>query len=372
MRVVLCVDALQPQLSGIGRYTWELCKGLTGHREISNLEFYRSHSLISDPERLVRKGRPAWHRRQLSRLTRSRVRRALRASLVHGPNYFLPLEADTGVITVHDLSTFRYPESHPTDRVAAFERLFASSVSRASHVITDTETVRRELIEQWSVAPGNVSSIPLGVGSEFHQMEAEEVAGTLAVWHLTPGQYGLSVAAFEPRKKIAELICAWERLPRQVRNAYPLVLAGVRGWQNDNLLNLIKRGASEGWLKHIGFVNERDLPHLYAGARLFVYPSIYEGFGLPPIEAMASGVPVVVSNRSCLPEVCGNAARFIDPDDLEALTDAIHASLLDEQWRSMAVGAGLKRARLLTWDGCVRDTVAVYKKVWGKVASRTS
>ena len=139
-------------------------------------------------------------------------------------------------------------------------------------------------------------------------------------------------------------------------------------WRNDDLNNEIVSAQSEGWLKHLGFVPEAQLPLIYAGARLFIYPSIYEGFGLPPIEAMASGVPVIISNRSCLPEVCGDAARFIDPDDVEGFTAAIEASLLDEQWRSRIIGKGLERGRLFTWDRCVQETVAVYKKAWGQLA----
>lgn len=365
MHITLCVDALQPQLSGIGRYTWELCSGLAAQDEISSLRFYREHALIDDPARLLTASHPRskWERRPLRRLGRWRSERALRSSIVHGPNYFLPLGADRGVVTVHDLSVFRYPETHPASRVKAFERLFASSVARASHVITDSETIRRELIGTLSLAADAVSAVPLGVSSSFHARGEAEVAAALSRFRLVAGKYGLSVAAFEPRKKIEQLIAAWRRLPSALRQQYPLALAGAAGWHNERLHDEILSAVSEGWLKYLGFVDEQVLPDLYAGARLFVYPSVYEGFGLPPLEAMASGTPAIVANRSCLPEVCGDAARFIDPDDPDGLTLAIEQGLSDEQWRATMVARGLERARLYTWNRCVRDTVAVYQKV---------
>ncbi len=164
MRVTLCVDALQPQLSGIGRYTWELCNRLPLQDDVSRLQYYRGQAIVEEPGRFLERGSGATRRGDIRWVQRLRVQRALRTSLVHGPNYFLPHGVETGVVTVHDLSVFRYPETHPKVRVDAFERLFQSSLRRASHVITDTDTVRRELIETLSVPAGMVSSIPLGGG----------------------------------------------------------------------------------------------------------------------------------------------------------------------------------------------------------------
>ena len=130
---------------------------------------------------------------------------------------------------------------------------------------------------------------------------------------------------------------------------------------NQQIHDQVDLGVAEGWLRHLGHVEERQLPALYAGAKLFVYPSLYEGFGLPPIEAMASGVPVIVSDRSCLPEVCGSAARFVDPDNDNQFLNAIRFGLEDDQWREGAVRRGLERAACYTWDRCIEDTVKVYK-----------
>jgi alpha-1,3-rhamnosyl/mannosyltransferase len=362
MRVTLCVDALQPELTGIGRYTWELWNGLSKRAEICSLLAYRGDLLISDPARLLtnENHRPG-HRWMRPALRRS-ARKALQSTLVHGPNYFLPTEAPSGVITIHDLSVFRFPETHPASRLSSFERQFASSLQRAAHVITDTETIRRELIDAFSLAPQSVTAVPLGVDLRFRRADHSSVGSAVRNWGLSSDAYALSVAAFEPRKKISELIAAWSRLPSKLRGRYPLVLAGAAGWQNEDLHQQILSAESEGWLKHLGFVDDRLLPQLYAGARLFVYPSIYEGFGLPPVEAMASGTPVIVSNRSCLPEVCGEAARYIDPADPDAFTAAIEESLTDDEWRTEMIPRGLERARMYSWDRCIENTVAIYRK----------
>jgi len=358
--VTLLVDALSPRPGGIGRYTWELCKGLRDHRGIGSLRYFAHNQLIEDPDRLVRGEHPP-RARNLARNWLDK--RAIRSSIVHGPNYFLPAFVDSGVITVHDLSVFRFPETHPADRLLEFEREFLNSLSRAAQVITDTETVRNELIATFAVQPDIVTAVPLGVDSTFHPRSAETLAATLEVHGLRPRHYGLCVSTVEPRKKISELLASWRGLPRLLRDQCPLVLCGGAGWRNEGLHEQIRDGVSEGWLRYLGFVDERLLPHLYAGSSLFVYPSTYEGFGLPPLEAMASGVPVIVSDRSCLPEVCGDAARYVDPDDAASFVAIIEQCLTDDNWRKGAIGRGLEHARQFSWRRCIDNTVEVYDKV---------
>lgn len=355
--ITLWVDALSPQPGGIGRYTWELCKGLKGHSGVDSVNYFGRNQRIDDPGALLR-GEPLPRRRGLRAWWDKRI---LLNSLVHGPNYFLPDFAGQGVITVHDLSVFRYPETHPADRVRAFERSFMDSLSRALHVITDTETVRGELIETFGIRPESVTSVPLAADARYRPAEPDVLLPAIAQWDLRSGHYGLCVSTLEPRKKIAELMAAWRRLPRAIRDSYPLVLAGGAGWRNEELRVAVEQGVNEGWLKHLGFVDEALLPSLYAGAALFIYPSIYEGFGLPPLEAMASGTPVMVANRSCLPEVCGNAARYIDPDDGDGFLAGIIESLTDREWREQAAQRGLARAAQFRWDRCIDGTVDVYR-----------
>lgn len=358
MRVTLSVDALTPHLSGIGRYVWELSKGLRQRADI-DLRYFARGQIIDSPEPLLRGERP---RKRSAGLRRFLPRRRPDHGLVHGPNYFLPDFAETGVITVHDLSVFRYPETHPAERREAFAKEFERSLARASQIITDTATVRAEIIDTYGIAPDRVTAVHLGVDPAFHPLVHAHLLPRLAPLGLAPNGYALCVSTLEPRKRIGDLLIAWKGLPDSVRARFPLVLAGGAGWLNDDLLREIEAGAAEGWLKPLGFVGEEALPALYAGAALFLYPSIYEGFGLPPLEAMASGVPVIVSNRSCMPEVAGGAAMEIDPDDRDAFARAIERGLTDERWRAEAVRRGTARAADFTWDRCVEQTVEVYRR----------
>lgn len=365
MRVTLVVDALAPQLSGIGRYVWELCKRIRTQSDIDDVSYFSNGRFIEDPAVLLHLS-PRIARRRLPRwLGRRLTNRRLRSTLVHGPNFFLPREAESGIITVHDLSVLRFPETHPAERLRAFERQFESSLRRARHVITDTETVRREVIDELGVAPETVTAIPLGVDSAYRPRPCSEIQTQLKALGLAPGKYALCVSTLEPRKKIADLLRAWRELPAGLRGSTPLVLAGTKGWLNDELHWEIREGVAAGWLKHLGFVSEEALPAVYAGASLFLYPSIYEGFGLPPVEAMASGVPVLVASRSCLPEVCGDAAGYIDPDDVAAFSRAIADALTDAEWRAQSRERGLQRAASFTWDKCAAQTAQLYRRCAG-------
>lgn len=357
-RVTLWVDALEPHPGGIGRYTWELCKGLPTRGV--EMRYFGRNRLLDDPG-ILRRGEPLPPPRSALRTWWDK--RSLDSSIVHGPNYFLPSFAKTGIITIHDLSVFRFPETHPAARVRAFEGEFLRSLSRAAHVITDTETVRQELMDMFGVGPEKVTAVPLGVDRSFRAMPVEELGLALRRWGLRPKQYGLCVSTIEPRKKISQLLAAWRRLPRPLRDSFPLVLCGGAGWRNEALRREIDEGVAEGWLRYLGFVEEVLLPQLYAGTALFVYPSIYEGFGLPPVEAMASGVPVMVSNRSCLPEVCGDVARYLDPDDADGFALALEQNLTDLDWRAASVRRGLARALEFSWGRCVDRTVEIYRKV---------
>ncbi|WHO40772.1 glycosyltransferase family 1 protein [Sphingobium sp. AP49] len=372
LRVILSVEALEPRLSGIGRYSWELAQRIGAAPEVDAVRFYRNGDWIEDPSRLlIPDGIPRrhkvhrWLRNRTKGLRRWRDGLIARGHLFHGPNYFLPEIGEGGLITVHDLSVFRYPETHPAERLRYFEREFAASLARAAHIVTDSATTRDEVIDFLSIAPDRVTAIPLAASPAFMPRAAAETLPALARYGLSPQGYALCVSTVEPRKRIPHLLQAWAALPPSVRNRWPLMVTGGAGWLSDDVQALMAQGAREGWVRYLGFVPEEDLPLLYAGAALFVYPSVYEGFGLPPVEAMASGVPVVVANASCLPEVTGGAAMLVEPEDVPAFALRLEQALVDTDWRNMARNAGLVVAAGYGWDRCARETVALYGRVAG-------
>lgn len=360
MRIGLTVDALSPRLTGIGRYTWELCQGLHDADEITDLAFFRFNEWVRNPDEFlspqIKQYRgPKAYRRWMAR-------RGFKRRLVHGTNYFLPSPAESGIVTVHDLSVFSHPDAHPAERIRSFEKEFLSSLNRASHVITDSNTIRQELIEQFSLAPDRVRAVYLGVSEAFkpqpHSLIAPDIRRLVGS---DVKDYILCVATFEPRKRIEAAISAHALMCDRAGLDIPLVLVGAVGWKNERLHDLIHAEQAKNRLIVLGYVPEENLPTLYAGAKLFLYPSIYEGFGLPPIEAMRSGVPVIVANRSCLPEVTRGGALLVDPDDLDSFAEAIENALVDKELRQRLIATGLTVASSYTWRRCVEDTLDVYR-----------
>ena len=397
MKLVFAVDAIFPPLTGIGRYALELamrlphCAGVDDVRylgmwywaELKPKAQVRAQAEAKASESQATTLEPPWWlaqlRRQMSQRVwavefydavsdrwRGQVLKGARGAVYHSPNYFLAPHDGPSVATVHDLSITRYPETHPAARRRYVELALERSLNRASMLITDTEAVRQELVADYGVAPEKVRAIHLGVSQHFGPIPPEATAGVLQARGLKHGGYALSVATLEPRKKLDRLIAAYGQLPVAVRTAYPLVLIGSMGWLNSPLQRLIEQAQSQGWLRFLGYVSQDELPVLYAGARAYAMTSMYEGFGLPVLEAMASGVPVLTSSVSCMPEVAGGAALMAHPDDLDELQAQLHRLLTDETWRSQAVPLGLARAQQLTWDRCVAETVAVYRQVAGE------
>lgn len=363
MRIALAVDSITPDLTGIGRYTWELAKGLIDSSSIRDVTFFANNRwmrhpavLLAKPSGWLRVKKPKWLRGIHNRL-------ATRDRLFHGPNFFLPKFVDTGVITIMDLSVLRFPEMHPGARIAQFERDLATSMEKAAHIIVPSNTIRKEVITHFSLAPDLVSTVYLGISSAFGPMDQTALENVLHCYGIRPGEYGLSVSTLEPRKNIRQLLAAWRDLEPALRKRYPLVIAGAAGWKNSDILSDIERGSAEGWVKPLGYVPEADLPALYAGAALFIYLSTYEGFGFPPVEAMASGVPAIVSDQSCLPEITGGAALTIDANDVEAVREAIERGLTDEHWRRDACIRGLAVAGSYRWSNCVEQTIDVYRNI---------
>ena len=368
MKVTLAIDSLAPSLGGIGRYCWELCQRLPAQPGLNRLSFYRDGRLQPSPEVFLRARNrgtfadtTAWISR---RLARRATGQRLMTDLFHSPNYFLPDKVSGGIITVHDLSVLKYPETHPAARIQQFERQFESSLARSAYVLTDTEHVKQELITELGLPAHKVRAVHLGVDARYGIRSGTDVDIALARYGLQQGGYGLCVSTLEPRKRIGDLIEAWSRLPSGLKRACPLVLAGQDGWLNDGLAPLLDRASTEGWMRWLGFVPEQDLPLLYSGARMFAYPSIYEGFGLPPLEAMASGVPVIVAAGTCLGEVCADAAAYVTPSDHAGFATAIEQCLVDEDRRAAMVAAGLERAAAFSWERCARQTAELYHEAW--------
>src|SRR3954464_14115347 len=274
--------------------------------------------------------------------------RRRRIDLYHAPN-FLPLRFyGPTVITVHDLSFMRYPETHPKERVQVMERRLPEAIRRSQFVLVDSDFVRGEVIDVYGAPADKVITTHLGVAERFRPMSAQATRPVLERYGLAHGGYILSVGTLEPRKNLVGTLEAFALLPAELRSAYPLALVGMTGWKMEHMNARIDALASVGHVKPMGYVADEDLPHLYAGAAAFIYPSIYEGFGLPVLEALATGAPVITSNPASLPEVAGQQAATVDPADDAALARALREAL-DASGQIEAREKRIAWARSFTW-----------------------
>ena len=228
-------------------------------------------------------------------------------------------------------------------------------------IIVDSDFTRSEVLSTFGCDPQRVHTVHLGVARHFRPHSLAETSVTLAPLGLRHGYYVLIVATIEPRKNIRHALEAHAALPSSLRARYPLVVAGAHGWHGGQLENELRARAAAAELRFLGHVADADLPALYSGSAVFIFPSLYEGFGLPPLEAMASGVAVLSSNRASLPEVVGDGAFLIDPERPD-MTAAALASLLDDKdSRAELAARGLRRAAQFTWERSARHTLDVYR-----------
>lgn len=374
MKVILSIDAIKYPLTGVGRYTVELVKHLGDSAEIEELRLFRGGRLsnaipreihtppIADRLRrhLSRSQLVVSIHRHMARRFKARILKKFDDHIFHGPSFYLPPVAGPSVVTIHDISVYTWPHCHPSERVRYMIREIEFSLKQAAMLITVSEFTRREVVRHFNWPENKVVAVPLACSDEFRPRTAEELSRLLNSYNLDIGGYCLFVGTIEPRKNIAALLDAYEKLPQTLRHRWPLILVGYKGWNSDALHARMAKAEGAGWARYLGFVPAADLPLLFAGARLFVFPSLYEGFGLPILEAMASGVPVVCSNNSSLPEVGASAAAYCEASDVDVLRELIARGLEDEGWRASARENGFARARLFSWERCARETVAVY------------
>ncbi|AJJ63977.1 glycosyltransferase family 4 protein [Yersinia aldovae] len=377
MRVVFSTDSIKYPLTGIGRYTYELARQLQSSDDISELLFLQGRKISRDLPTVKAESNAASGLKnavknnaiasELHRLLvpwlKSLALGPYKNFIYHSPNFFLPPRVDNAVATFHDLSIFKWPQCHPINRVRYMQKELLLTLKRAKVLITDSEFTRTELADYFNYPIEQIVSAPLASSDEFYPREYTSLQSLMTRLGLVAGQYALFTGTIEPRKNISTLLDAYERMPLELRTRFPLVICGFSGWNSESLHRRFEKAAQQGWLLYLGYLSSNDLPLLFSGARTFLFPSLYEGFGLPVLEAMASGVPVVCSNAASLPEVLGESGLMCEALDVEGLTTAIIKSLEDEDWRTTAIAAGLVRANTFSWKRCAQATIKAYKQV---------
>ncbi|MGC8786841.1 MAG: glycosyltransferase family 4 protein [Anaerolineae bacterium] len=282
----------------------------------------------------------------------------------HSPDFALsPVYKARTIVTVHDLSFLRVPQCSYPALQAYLRRVVPASVCRAGMVLADSECTKSDVIELLGVEATRVKVIYAGVGQEFHRVEDVERLAAVRTRYRLPARFMLGLGTLQPRKNFERLIEAYTLMRQRIDAETKLVIAGSLGWMYEGIFEKARELGLQEAVCFPGYIADEDLPALYSMADLFVFPSLYEGFGLPPLEAMACGTPVITSNVSSLPEVVGDAAWMVDPLDVRALADAMQRVLSDAALRRQMIARGLLQARRFTWEQAARQLRDVYEQV---------
>jgi glycosyltransferase involved in cell wall biosynthesis len=284
-----------------------------------------------------------------------------RADIFHATKLLHPPRGPRLTATLHDMTCWLTPEFHQPANVAA-EKMFAERIwKRAAGLIAVSENTRRDAVRVLGFNPETIRVIHPGIAEPFFQTTPEAGAAARRKYGLQK-QYALYVGTVEPRKNIDRLLDAWNDLSAAVREEFDLVAAGPEGWQSAETMARLRGSAG---VRYLGYVPESDLPGVTAGATVFIYPSLYEGFGFPVAQAMAAGVPVITSDLSSLPEITGGAAALIDPRSEEEIRAAIERLLTSPATREQLARDGRAQAQRFRWENCARESVEFFRKVAG-------
>lgn len=368
MRIAINTLGMKGKLHGVGNYIKNLVRAL------SKLDSHNQYVLFASSENVRhleglgenfrielapnnRALRVAWEQTLLPlKLKEHKV------DVYHGPAFAAPLwKTCPQVVSIHDMTVHLFPERHSVHTRWYLRYLVPAMLKASDGVITVSESAKADILNFGKVKNDKICVIPLGVDEKFRQIRDERSLAMIRKKYGLERDFLLFVGMIEPRKNLENLVDAFlaDFLPQQC----DLVLAGSLGWGYSELLQKIAASNNKDCIRTPGYVDDTDLPALYSAAAAFVYPSFYEGFGLPILEAMACGTPVITSSVSSLPEVAGDAALLVDPSDAKALASALQRIVKDSSLRQDLSRRGRQRSSLFTWDQSAEKTLAVYRRV---------
>ena len=362
---------LDRPLTGIGRYAVELTQHFSTSDELAVTLMKPFAQPVTELEPRVGTSRihgrllPSYMLAGPAQITA--IARKRRLNVIHDPFGVSPFFAPRSigrfgrVVTIHDMIPFVFPETHAPLTNLLFRRYIPWSLRFVDRIITDSESSRRDIVRFYRFPADRVHAIPIGVSHRFVPATREATQRALDRYGITTS-YIMVVGSLNPRKNLETLFESY-RLLRQRGLGHQLVVVGPKAWKSASIFQRLHDLGLESDVVMTGFVDEDDLPALYSGADAFAFPSLYEGFGLPPLEAMACGTPVVTSNSSSLPEVVGGAGLMIDPGDAKALADAIEHLVTDRATHAKFAALGLARAKQFRWDRTACAHLNLYREI---------
>ena len=395
MRLVMGGESLETQLTGIGQYTYNLALELRKRPEILDFKF-QMHGRLLKPDHLMASHDSISNQPQADQLLTKRrqilskirtvaaqnsyavtayewlmphlERRSLRHyrhnDVYHSPNYILPDFPGKRIVSILDLSTYRFPEQHPEARVRFVNAHIQKAMKSADHILTISNVVKNELIEQFKYPEEKITVTYLGANSKFKPHSKEEFNNLAQSLKLNYKSYFLFVSSIEPRKNLERLLDAYLTYRANSENSpLPLIIAGIPGWKSQHIHERLTDLTAKGVVRYLGYVNQNLLPPLIAGARSLLYPSLYEGFGLPVLEGMQSGTAVMTSQNSAMTEIGGEAVLQIDPRSCDSMVDALLQLGQDELAVKEIERRGLNTAKQHSWSRCADQTLQAYQSI---------
>ncbi len=371
MRIGIDARLVYYSQAGIGQYTLRLIQGLAesgGTPSDREDEFFILQSrkdkriIVDQPNfKRVRLWTPSHHR--LEQFTLPFEISGLDLDVLHSPDFIPPFRRNCkSIITIHDLAFLLYPH-FLTQESARYYGQIDEAVKRTDHIIAVSESTKRDTIRLLGAPEHKITVIYESANPIYRPINDREIlVQTKSNYHIA-GDFILFVSTIEPRKNLPTLLRAYRQLLDSYKAEAKLVVVGRHGWLSEEVFSLVDELKLSSDVLFLGRVPIEDLLHLYNAAQLLVQPSFYEGFGLPPLEAMACGTPVVISNVSSLPEVVGDAGLLVDPENASEIAVAIWRILNDEALRAELVAKGLKRAQCFSWEKTARQTLELYQRV---------
>lgn len=393
MRLVMGGESLQGPLTGIGHYTLQLARAMLANPAIEDFKLC-THGVLQDPSSVIVSGSKntvvsvtdkrnrsrfnimlgqarsvaaqstaavTLYERFISRLERHSLRHYGPADVYHSPNYMLPVFLGRKIVSILDLSTYRYPEQHPEARVRFVNQHIEKAIKHADHIITISNLVKGEIVERFGYPEERITVSYLGADDAFRPLSVNEFLEKSQSLKLAYEGYFLFVSSIEPRKNLGRLLDAYLAYRSScTTEPLPLIVAGIPGWKSQDLHARLKHLEAQSDVRYLGYVDQNLLPTLVAGARALLYPSLYEGFGLPVLEAMQSGTAVITSEGTAMAEIGGDAVRQVDPQNTGAMAEAIANLANDEEAVNGLSHRGIEQAKQFSWQRCAEQTLAAY------------
>jgi len=371
MRIAIDCRILTTKLTGIGNYVFNLIKSLSSIDGLNSYKLLLNHPVISDfkPDSLS-KNFSAFNIPLPVRILDNLILRfkfpkldwfAGNIDLIHSTSFF-PWEISKGkfLLTVHDLSSFKVPDTIGNDIRAYYQKCYNLSIPKSDFIITDSEYTKQDVIELFKFPEEKIKVIPLGIEKpDLMRSDIERIDAKPFINH----PFILSVATIEPRKNYVRLIKAFSIIKDLYRIPHKLVIVGAMGWRHEDVLSEAKDSEYASDIIMTGYLSSNDLSSLYYNADVFAYVSIYEGFGLPILEAMAMGLPTVYANNTSMVEVAGEVGIGVDAYDVESITEGLYQLISNSELSKQFSIKGLERASQFTWEKTAKETLEVYKQV---------